>query len=279
MKLRSLLFVPGDREDRFAKAASSGADAIILDLEDSVAPGRKAEARMQVARYLQGERPCLKLVRINPHDGGLAQDDLDVVLAARPDGLVLPKAEGASSISRLVSMMRTSEIPILPIATETPAALFELGTYAEMSDRLLGITWGAEDLPAAIGATAAREEGGYYTPPMEMARSLTLFGAHKAGVPAFETVYPDINDLDGLKRYAARGRRDGFAGMMAIHPTQVAAINQAFTPSEAELVHARAVVAAFDAYPGVGTLQLEGKMIDAPHLKQAERLLENARKL
>jgi citrate lyase subunit beta/citryl-CoA lyase len=279
MKLRSLLFVPGDREDRFAKAASSGADAIILDLEDSVVPGRKAEARAQVARYLQGEAPCLRLVRINPIDGPLAQDDLDIVLPARPDGLVLPKAEGALSISRLVSMMRTYDIPILPIATETPAALFELGTYAQVSNRLLGITWGAEDLPAAIGATAAREADGCYTPPMELARSLTLFGAHKAGVQAIETVYPDIKDIDGLKRYAARGRRDGFTGMMAIHPSQVVAINQEFTPSEAELAHARAVVAAFDANPGAGTLQLDGKMIDAPHLKQARLLLGNARGL
>lgn len=274
MKLRSLLFVPGDREDRFEKAASSGADAIILDLEDSVAPGRKAKARAQVARYLQVEAPCLRLVRINPLDGTLAQDDLDAVLAAGPDGLVLPKAEGAASILRLITMMGACEIPILPIATETPAAMFELGSYAETSGRLLGITWGAEDLPAAIGATAAREEGGRYTPPIELARSLTLFGAHKASVPAIETVYPDIRDGEGLRAYALRGRRDGFSGMMAIHPSQVVAINEAFTPSEAELVHAHAVIAAFEANPGVGALQLDGKMIDAPHLKAALNILK-----
>lgn len=274
MKLRSLLFVPGDREERFAKAAASGADAIILDLEDSVAPGRKAEARAQVARYLQAESPCLRLVRINPLYGGLAQDDLDAVLAAGPDGLVLPKAEGAASIAHLMTMTGACDIPILPIATETPAAMFELGSYPAHSGRLLGITWGAEDLPAAIGATAAREEDGRYTPSIELARSLTLFGAHKAGVPAIETVYPDIRDGEGLRAYALRGRRDGFSGMMAIHPAQVAAINEAFSPSEAELAHARAVVAAFEANPGVGALQLDGRMIDAPHLKAALNVMQ-----
>lgn len=212
MKLRSLLFVPGDREDRFAKAASSDADAIILDLEDSVAPGRKAEARAQVERYLQGEGPCFRLVRINPLDGGLAQDDLDAVMVARPDGLVLPKAEGAASIARLIAMMGACRLPILPIATETPAAMFELGSYAEMSDRLLGITWGAEDLPAAIGATAARGEDGRYTAPMELARSLMLFGAHKAGVPASKRSTRTSRISRGFGLMPCVGAETGFPG-------------------------------------------------------------------
>ena len=166
--------------------------------------------------------------------------------------------------------------PILPIATETPAALFELGSYREVADRLLGLTWGAEDLPAAMGATGAREADGRYTAPIETARSLALLAAHAAGVPAIETVYPDFRDLDGLAAYAARGARDGFTGMMAIHPDQVAVINRAFTPGAAEIAAARAIVEAFAAEPRAGVLAIDGKMVDAPHLAQARRLLERA---
>ena len=218
MRLRSLLFVPGDRPDRFAKAAASGADALILDLEDSVAHARKDAARDAVAALLTGKRagPAL-LVRVNPLGSGLIDEDLAAVLPGIPDALVLPKAEGAASITAL-----RSPVPILPIATETPAAIFQLGSYAAVAERLLGLTWGAEDLPAAIGAETSREADGSYTPPYQLARSLTLFGAHAAGVAAVETVYPDFRDLDGLAAYAARGSRDGFTGMMAIHPTQVA---------------------------------------------------------
>lgn len=268
--LRSLLFVPGDRPDRMAKAAASGADALILDLEDAVTLERKAEARAAVAAFLAAPCGCRRLVRVNPLDSGLIADDLAAVLPARPDGLVLPKAEGAASLARLAV---PAALPILPIATETPAAIFQLGSYAAVADRLLGLTWGAEDLPAAIGAATARESDGRYTPPYEIARALTLFGAHAAGVAAIETVFPDFRDLEGLAAYAARARRDGFTGMMAIHPAQVSVINQAFTPSAAELAHARQVVAAFAANPGAGALALDGKMIDAPHLKAARRLL------
>jgi len=161
----------------------------------------------------------------------------------------------------------------LPIATETPAAIFQLGTYREVSDRLAGLTWGAEDLPAAIGAVTSREPNGQYTPPYELARSLTLFAAHAAGCAAIETVYPAFRDLEGLSAYAACAARDGFTGMMAIHPTQVEIINAAFTPSEEAVAHARAVVAAFEANPDAGVLSIEGKMIDAPHLKQARLVL------
>jgi citrate lyase subunit beta/citryl-CoA lyase len=271
-RLRSLLFVPGDRPERMEKALALGADALILDLEDSVALAAKPAARAAVAAFLAGQRRAILFVRVNPLDSGLIDDDLAAILGHRPDGIMLPKAEGAASLATLAAKL-TGDIMILPIASETPAAIFALGSYGGVTPRLCGLTWGAEDLPAAIGAQTSREPDGSYTPPYQLARSLTLFGAHAAGVPAIETVYPDFRDLDGLAAYAARGRRDGFTGMMAIHPTQIPVINAAFAPDEAEIAHARAVVAIFAANPGAGALSLDGKMVDAPHLKSAERLL------
>jgi citrate lyase subunit beta/citryl-CoA lyase len=273
VRLRSLLFVPGDRPERFAKAVASGADAIILDLEDSVAPERKAAARAAVRAFLAPPRngeDCRVFVRLNPLDSDHFDADLAALADTRPDGLVLPKAEGARDVHRLAERL---PLPILPVATETPAAIFQLGTYAEATRHLAGLTWGAEDLPAAVGASTSRTPDGAYTEPYQLARSLTLFGAHAAGVAAIETVYPDFRDLDGLAAYAARGRRDGFTGMMAIHPSQVPVINAAFTPSEEERAHARRIVALFAAHPGAGALQLDGKMVDAPHLKAAQRIL------
>ncbi|WP_380788071.1 HpcH/HpaI aldolase/citrate lyase family protein [Sphingomonas sp. R86521] len=272
MRLRSLLFVPGDRPERMVKAAALDADALILDLEDSVAPGAKAAAREAIAAFLSEPRPRALFVRINPLDSGLAADDLAAVLPGRPDGIVLPKAEGAASLAALDAML-SGDIRILPIATETPAAIFALGSYGGVTPRLCGLTWGAEDLPAAIGAATSREADGSYTAPYQLARSLTLFGAHAAGVPAIETVYPDFRDLDGLAAYAARGRRDGFTGMMAIHPSQVPVINAAFTPSAEERDHAQRIVELFAANPGAGALQMDGRMVDAPHLKAARAVL------
>ena len=272
MRLRSLLFVPGDRPERMVKALGLGADALILDLEDSVAPGAKVAARAHVAAFLAEPRTMPLFVRINPLDSGLADDDLAAVLSANPDGIVLPKAEGAVSLAALDARL-SGKIAILPIATETPAAIFALGSYGGVTNRLVGLTWGAEDLPAAIGAATSREADGSYTAPYQLARSLTLFGAHAAGVAAIETVYPDFRDLDGLAAYAARGRRDGFTGMMAIHPSQVAVINAAFTPSDEERAKAQAIVDLFAANPGAGALQLDGRMVDAPHLKAAKALL------
>lgn len=276
MTLRSLLFVPADRPERFAKAAASGADAIILDLEDSVAPERKPFGRDAVRDWLSAgdEAGAIRFVRINPLDSGLTRADLDSVMAARPDGLVLPKAEGANSIEALCALIGAGDVPpILPIATETPAAVFQLGSYGAVGERLAGLTWGAEDLPAAIGATSAREADGRYTAPYEMVRSLALFAAHAAAVPAIETVFPAIADSEGLRAYVARARRDGFTGMMAIHPSQVEAINAGFTPSAEELARARAIVDAFAARPDAGALALDGRMIDRPHLIQARRIL------
>jgi len=278
MKLRSLLFVPGDRPDRMEKALGSAADALILDLEDSVAPPAKPEARRSVHAFLDLHPEANLWVRINPLDGPESERDLEAVLAARPNGIVLPKAEGGASVAELARRLTergNATAQILAIATETPAAIFQLGSYGG-ARRLAGLTWGAEDLPAAIGASSSREDDGSFTAPYEIARALCLFGAAAAGVAPIETVYPDFRDLDGLAAFAARARRDGFTGMMAIHPAQVPVINEAFTPSEAEIAHARAVVAAFEASPGAGALSLEGRMIDRPHLVQAQRILAAA---
>lgn len=275
MRLRSLLFVPGDRPDRMEKALGCGADALILDLEDSVTLNAKPAARRAAANFLRQTKGRIPLlVRINPLDSGLLDDDLAAILEVPPHGLVLPKAEGASSVEALSA--KAPGIPILPIATETPAAIFQLGSYVSVRDHLLGLTWGAEDLPAAIGALGARDETGRYTAPYELTRSLTLFGAHAAGVAAIETVYSALADTDGLAAYARRARFDGFNGMMAIHPAQVPIINQAFTPTPEELAEAQAIVDAFAANPDQGALRFAGRMIDAPHLKQAKRLLEYA---
>lgn len=276
MRLRSLLFVPADRPDRFAKAAESGADAIILDVEDSVSPARKETARAAVSDWLAGERSVLTFVRVNPIDSDDIAADLSIFASGRPDGIVLPKAEGARSIELLVEKLGSGSIPILPIATETPAAIFEMGSYRRVAGQLAGVTWGAEDLPAAVGAITSRNEDGSYTAPYQMVRALTLFSAHAAHVAAIETVYPAIRDEAGLAAYAARGARDGFTGMMALHPVQVPIINAAFTPDDAAVAHARAIVAAFAAAPGAGVLMLNGKMIDAPHLVQARKILERA---
>lgn len=272
MTLRSLLFVPGDRPDRMEKALALNADALILDLEDAVALKAKPTARQMTAEFLRSDRRGRKLfVRINPLDSGFLGDDLDALKDVKPDAFVLPKAEGGASVEALA--VRAPGIPILPIATETPAAVFELGSYHSVRHLILGLTWGAEDLPAAIGATSSREEDGRYTPPYEMLRSLTLFGAHAAGAEAIETIYPAFRDLDGLAAYARRARRDGFTGMLAIHPEQLPVINAAFTPTAEELAQAQAIVDAFSANPGQGVLNFNGRMIDKPHLKQARRLL------
>lgn len=270
MRLRSLLFVPGDRPERMEKALAMGADALILDLEDAVAPSKKPEAREAVRAFLSVKRDVALFVRVNPIDSNEVTADIAALTGAGFDGIVLPKAEGARSVDALTARL-PGDYVVLPVASETPRAVFELGNFR--GDRLAGLTWGAEDLPAAIGASSSREADGSYTDPYRVVRALTLFGAHAAGVPAIETVWPDFQDLNGLAAYVARGRRDGFTGMMAIHPTQVAVINAAFSPSEGEIAHARAVVDAFATNPGAGALQLDGRMIDAPHLKAAERLL------
>jgi len=277
MRLRSLLFVPGDRPDRMEKALSSGADALILDLEDSVLPQNKPAARQAVAGFLARPRDLPIFVRVNAL-GTETDADLAIIVPHGADGVVLPKAEGAASLAdldRRLTARGDKRAHILPIATETAKAVFALGSYGGVTPRLCGLSWGAEDLPAAIGAVTAREADGSFTQPFEMVRALALFGAHAAQVAAIETVYPAFRDEAGLAAYAARGRRDGFSGMLAIHPVQVAVINAAFTPSPDEIAWARRVVAAFAQDSGAGTIQLDGRMLDAPHLRSAVKILSN----
>ena len=286
MTPRSLLFVPADQPAKISKAVAAGADAVILDLEDSVAPARKAAAREQAAAALSArsdDGPQL-WVRINPLNGPHALHDLVAVVATRPHAVVLPKAEGAASVRQLGHYLDALEaaagfeagaIQILPIATETPGAVLNLSSYAHAPARLAGLTWGAEDLPAALGAATAREPGGGYTAPYELARSLCLFAAGAARTPAIETIYPDYRDLDGLTAYASRACRDGFSGMMAIHPAQIEAIHRSFAPTDEQVAQARRIVALFAAAPQ-GALGLDGRMLDAPHLRQAQAILDRA---
>ncbi len=281
--LRSMLFVPGDSEKKLAKGASVGADALILDLEDAVAASRRPVAREMVHEYLRNaDRSQSELwVRINPLDTADALRDVTAVARARPDGIALPKCDGPHHILKLSHYLDAMEIEhgipqgsiaICAIATETAVAPFSLGQY-KGAPRLRVLTWGAEDLAAALGASSNKDEHGEYTAPYVLARSLCLFGAHAAGVQPLDTVCPDFRNSARLQRECEDARRDGYLGKIAIHPDQVAVINAAFTPSAAEIEHAQAVIAAFAANPDAGALNLNGKMIDMPHLKQAERIL------
>jgi citrate lyase subunit beta/citryl-CoA lyase len=266
------------------KAFASGADAVIVDLEDAVSPQNKAHARSVVAAWAKGPRqtPSQFWVRINPVQTPDALHDLAAVVKLGPAGIVLPKAESGAAVVQLDHYLSAfeaatgrpiGETRILPFATETPKSVFELGSYNIGGERLAGLTWGAEDLTTAVGATSGRDERGAFTPVCELARSLCIAGAAAAGVAAIDTVYPPFRDIEGLRAYAQRGHRDGFQGMLAIHPAQVPVINEIFTPSAAEIAYAERVVAAFESNPGRGTAALDGKMLDAPHLKQARRVL------
>ena len=289
--MRSLLFVPGDSPRKLAKGLESAADALILDLEDSVAGDRKAEARTTSLAFLkevgaEASRPRL-LVRVNSLDTGLTDADLDAVVAGRPDAILLPKAEGGPSVMQLDAKLAAREaaaglpngaIGIMAIATETAAALFVAGTYAGASPRLSALTWGAEDLSADIGAETNRDADGNFTGPFRLARSLCVAAAAAAKVAALDTVFVDFRNADGLRREAEEARRDGFVGKLAIHPGQVATINEVFTPSSAQIAKAEAVIAAFAAAPGVGVVGIDGVMYDRPHLERAKRLLARAKR-
>jgi citrate lyase subunit beta/citryl-CoA lyase len=288
--MRSFLFVPADGSKKLDKAMASGADAVIIDLEDSIAPEAKAAARKSAAAFLtaaakSADRPHL-LVRVNGIATGLIDEDLDVVAGARPDAIMLPKAEGGASIIHVDAKLTACEaiaglpdgsIKILAIATETAPALFLAGTYAGASSRLEGLTWGAEDLSADLGAETNRDGDGQFLDPYRMARALCLAGAAAARVPAFDTVTPDFRNADLLRREAEEARRDGFQGKIAIHPAQVPIINEVFTPTPAAVAQARAIVAAFDANPGKGAVAIEGVMYDRPHLARAGRVLARAK--
>jgi len=285
MSARSLLFVPGDSDRKIARSAGCAADVIILDLEDSVAPEQKAAARVRVAEYLTAtrSRPVTRLwVRINPLDTPAALVDLAAVVAGRPDGILQPKTRSPDDVIRLGHYLDAFEqqhglepggIRILPVATETPEALFTMGGFARCGPRLYGLTWGAEDLSSAIGASGNKESDGNWTQPYQLARSLCLFGAAAAGVAAIDTLYADFRDPGGLRASCQGSSRDGFTGRIAIHPDQVDTINECFSPSAAEIEHARRVIALFAQNPGVAALALDGKMVDIPHLRQAEKVL------
>lgn len=285
---RSYLFVPGDSEKKFAKAAESAADAIIIDLEDAVSPSRKPAARANLAGFLSADcRPEL-WVRINPLDTRDSLDDLDAMSDGLPAGVVLPKSRGSADIKALDTLLAPIEQAtgvsrggsrVLPLVTERPEALFRVGEYASVTARLEGLTWGAEDLAAAIGASANRDADGEWLPAFELARSLCLVGAAAAGVPAVETVYTDIRDTPGVGRFAAAARRDGFSGMLVIHPAQIDAVNEAFTPGRDEIAAARRIVELFEEDPAAGVAELDGRMIDRPHYLQARRLLDVADRL
>ena len=283
---RSYLFVPGDSERKLNKARDAGADALIIDLEDAVAPSARPAARDLAREFLDGAENAW--VRINPIDTADASADLDAVMVSAPAGIVLPKARGAGDAVALAGMLAALEkehgieagsTGILPLCTERPEALFTLGGYAGATPRLSALTWGAEDLSVALGATANRDGSGAWLPPYQLARSLCLVAAAAAEVPAVDTVFTDFRDAEGLATYAASARRDGFSGMLAIHPAQVEVINRAFVPTAAELERAERIVALFAANPEAGTLGMDGEMIDRPHLVQAQRLLQFARRL
>lgn len=282
IRMRSWLFAPGDSEKKMGKAIASDADIALLDLEDSVVPDRKADARKMVAEAIASAPDKARVwVRVNPLSGSWTQDDLDTVIAAGPGGLFLPKAEGGHDVTTLDTMITSREkaagiaegfTKVAALVTETAAAMFTTGTY-DGAPRLVAMSWGAEDLSSEIGASEQRGPDGEFTHVFEMARSLCLLGAIKAGVMPLETVQPEFRDLEALEKRARRVRAQGFRGMLAIHPAQVAPINAAFTPSADEISHARAIVEAFAQNPTAGALQLDGNMIDRPHLALAERLL------
>jgi len=288
--MRSLLFVPADGGAKLDKAMASGADAIILDLEDSIAPERKEQARSATLEFLKRTTPRKNrpriLVRINGLDTGMTDADLDAIVAGNPDAVLFPKAEGGATVTHLDAKLTAREviaglpegsIKILAQTVESAAGLFSAGTYRDSSARLIGMTWGPEDLSAELGAEANREADDTLTEPYRIARAMCLYGAAAAKVPAIETIHVDFRNADILRRDTELSRRDGFIGRLAIHPAQVPVINEVFTPSAAQIEKAKAIVAAFAAKPGAGTVGIDGKMYDRPHLVRAKALLERAK--
>jgi len=284
--MRSLLFVPATGGPKLDKAFASGADGVILDLEDSIAPERKDEARKAALDFLNSKAPAKDrprlLVRINGLDTGMTDTDLEAIVPGAPDAVLFPKAEGGATVTHLDAKLTAREaiaglaegsIKILAQSVETAAGVFTAGTYRDCSARLIGLTWGPEDLSAELGAEANRDSAGELTEPYRIARAMCLYGAAAARVPAFETIHVDFRNAEVLRRDTEIARRDGFAGRIAIHPAQVPVINAVFTPSPEQIAKAKAVVAAFAAQPGAGTVGIDGKMYDRPHLLRAQALL------
>lgn len=287
--MRSLLFVPADSEKKLQKALSSGADALILDLEDSVAPSRKEDARRIAAEFIaayRSECPALLYVRVNALSTGLTDDDLKALIPSQPAGVMLPKSNGGQDVTQLSVKLRVHEAAsgledgatrILPIITETAAGVFAAGTYASASKRLAGLTWGAEDLSAELGARTTRDATGSYTDAFRLARAVTLLGASAANVPAIDTVYPNFRDDAGFAKECTEAERDGFTAKMAIHPAQVPVINAAFTPSAEAVEESHRIVNAFANAGETGVASIDGQMVDRPHLRRAKRILERAK--
>jgi citrate lyase subunit beta/citryl-CoA lyase len=289
--LRSMLFIPGDSEKKLGKVDDCGADAVILDLEDAVAPENKPLARQLIPAFMKerppGKRKLQLWVRVNPFDTGMTLDDLAAVVPAAPDGIMQPKTNDPECLRRMSHYLDALEaahgiergsIKILPVATETAIAPFHLGEFATAGlERLVGLTWGAEDLSAALGASTNLDSSGEWSFTYKMARSLTLLAAHATGVQAIDTLFVDFEDDAGLRTSCRAARAEGFTGRIAIHPAQVAAINESFMPSTGEIAHAQRILDAFAANPGAGTVGLDGKMIDIPHQKQAQRVLAQAK--
>jgi len=286
--MRSLLFVPADSERKLAKAPACGADVLILDLEDAVAADGKEAARQGAAEFLRSRAaggPRIH-VRVNGLNSGHIEADLDAVVPARPDGIMLPKAEGGGEIGLVSAMIAAREaivglddgaIEIIPIATETAGAIFNFASYRGASARLAAIAWSTEDLAAALGAQSYYDDDGGLTDPIRLARSLCLYGAAHAGVAAIDRVFPNFRDTELLRKEALAAARDGFTAKLAIHPNQVDVINEVFTPSREAVERANAIVAAFAALPGAGVIGFEGEMLDVPHLAKAKALLERAK--
>lgn len=288
--MRSYLFVPGDQPKKLEKAMASGADALLIDLEDSVALSQKAKARQIATAFLKdatstGPRPRL-IVRVNAIPTGLIDDDLDAVMAAGPDAILLPKAEGGKSVTHLDAKLTMLEAihdiadgatKIIALGTETATAIFAAGTYRGSSPRLTALTWGAEDLSADLGAEQNRDAQGHLLDPYRLARSICLMAAAAAQVPAVDTVYVDFRNEAGFHADTEAGRRDGFTGRMAIHPAQVPVINEVFTPSADAIAQARRLIAAFAEAKDAGAIAIDGVMYDQPHLVRAGRLLAQAK--
>jgi citrate lyase subunit beta / citryl-CoA lyase len=287
--MRSFLFVPADSAKKLDKAMTSAADAVIVDLEDSIALDGKARARQSAAAFLKEAianpaRPYL-VVRVNGLQTSFIDQDLDAVIAAKPDAIMLPKAEGGAAVIHADAKLAVREarggladghVKIIALATETAAALFLAGTFRGASNRLSALTWGAEDLSADLGAEANRDGEGQFLDPYRLARTLCLAGAAAAEVPALDTVYVDFRNDAGLRRECEEARRDGFTGKMAIHPAQVPIINEVFTPTPEALAKAQAIIDAFAASPDAGTIGIGGVMFDRPHLNRAKRLVARA---
>lgn len=281
--MRSLLFVPGHDARKLAKGLVAGADALIVDLEDAVPEAEKVRARSVAAQFVADHHTALPIfVRVNAANTGLMLDDLAAVVGARPYGIMLPKCAGAQDVALMGAYLSALEaredvpvgtLHVLPIVTESAAALLSMHSYVQAPARICGMLWGGEDLAADVGTVSNRDVSGAYTAPYELARSMTLMGATAAQVMAVDAVYTNFRDPEGLREEAERALRDGFSAKAAIHPDQVAVINAAFTPSEQAVDWARQVIAAFDAAPGAGALSLNGKMLDRPHYRAAQRVL------